>query len=314
VSQAPTIADIHAAHERIRPSVHRTPIHRSRTLDKLSGVELHLKCENFQRGGAFKLRGATNAVLRLPPSVKAVVTHSSGNHAQALALAARTRGLKAYVVMPTTAPRVKKSAVADYGAEIVDCEPTMASRTVTAARVAAEAGAVLIPPFDHPDVIAGQGSVALECLEQVEDAEAWLVPVGGGGLISGMALAARAHQPGLRVIGVEPAGADDACRSLAAGELIVLDRPASIADGLLAGLGELTWPILRDHVERIMTVSDDEIRRAMQLIWERAKLVVEPSGAVTVAAALSPDFRALGLKRVVAVLSGGNVDLSRLPL
>ena len=310
------LQDIRAAAQRIAGLAHRTPVLTCATLDRLAGRALVFKCEQFQKAGAFKVRGACNAVRRLPPAAAArgVVTHSSGNHAQALALAARMRGIPAYIVMPRTAAAVKRRAVAEYGGQIVLCEPTLAAREETAAAVRAETGAMLIPPYDHPDVIAGQGTVALELLEQAPGLDAIVAPVGGGGLIAGVCLAAKALHPEVRVFAAEPLGADDAARSKAAGRLIPQTAPATVADGLLTGLGELTWPVIRDQVEQVITVREDEILAAMRLAWERGKFLIEPSAAVAVAAVLSEAFRALpGLRRVGVVLSGGNVDLDHLP-
>jgi threonine dehydratase/serine racemase len=242
------------------------------------------------------------------------VTHSSGNHAQALALAARLRGVPAHVVMPRNASPVKKRAVQEYGGRVIECEPTLAAREETAAAVLAETGGTLVPPYDYPDVIAGQGTVALELLEQVDRLDAIVAPVGGGGLVSGICVAVRELAPSVRVFAAEPAGADDAARSKAAGRLIPQTGPKTIADGLLTSLGEFTWPIVRDRVEAIITVSEEEIIAAMRLAWERAKLLIEPSAAVALAAVLSEGFRALaGLGRVGVVLSGGNANLDRLP-
>ena len=299
---------IREAAARIAGFVHRTPVMTCSTLDALAGRKLYFKCENLQKVGAFKYRGATNAVRRLTDAeaAKGVVTHSSGNHAQALALAARVRGIPAYIVMPRTAPLVKKNAVEGYGGIVTLCEPNLAARESTAAEIVARTGGTLIPPFDHPDVIAGQGTAALELFEEVPDLDAIITPVGGGGLLSGVAIAAN----GLRVFGAEPTGADDAARSKAAGRFIPQTSPDTIADGLLTSLGALTWPIVRDKVERIVTVTDDQIRAAMRLVWERMKLIVEPSGAVGLAAVLSDEFKPLaGLNRVGIVFSGGNVNL-----
>jgi len=315
-SFAVSLADVRSAAERIAPHVHRTPVMTCATLDRLAGRRLFFKCEHFQRAGAFKFRGATNAVLCLPQAiaVRGVVTHSSGNHAQALALAARRRGIPAHIVMPATAQPVKRRAVEEYGGRVVVCEPTLAAREATAAAVQADTGATLIHPYDHPDVIAGQGTAALELLEQVPDLDAILTPVGGGGLLSGVCIAAKGGKPALRIFAGEPAGADDAARSLAAGRLIPQAGPQTIADGLLTSLGELTWPIVRHHVERIITVSEEDIVRAMRLAWERAKLLIEPSSAVAVAAVLTETFKGLsGLERVGVILCGGNVNLDRLP-
>jgi threonine dehydratase/serine racemase len=286
------------------------------TLDRLAGRRLYFKCEHLQKVGAFKFRGACNAVMRLPDDAAArgVVTHSSGNHAQALALAARLRAIPAHIVMPSTAAPVKRRAVEEYGGHVVVCEPTLAARESTAAVVQAETGSTFVHPYDHPDVIAGQGTVALELLAQVSSLTAIVAPVGGGGLISGVCVAGRGLRPSVRVFAAEPTGADDAARSLAAGVLIPQTSPNTIADGLLTSLGSLTWPIIREHVERVFTVSDEQIVSAMRLMWERAKLLIEPSAAVAVAVVLSREFKALeGLDHVGIVLSGGNVDLDRLP-
>lgn len=307
-----TLEDVLAAAERIAPYVHETPIVTSRSLDARAGRAVFLKCENLQRVGAFKLRGAMNAVLALPQAERArgVVTHSSGNHGQALALAARIAGIPAHVVVPRGAPAVKVAAIEGYGARIVPCDPTLAARQETARAVMDATGATLIPPYDHRDVIAGQGTVALEILDQVPELDAIIAPVGGGGLIAGIATVVAAKRPSLRVVGAEPAGADDAARSKAAGQRLPQLDPRTIADGLRTSLGELTWPIVRDRVSAIVTVEDSEIVSAMRLCFERAKLVVEPSGAVSLAAALGRDVAGA---RVACVLSGGNVDLASLP-
>ena len=303
---------VREAAERISGFVHRTPVMTSETLDRLAGRHVYFKCENLQKTGAFKYRGATNAVRKLTDAQAAngVVTHSSGNHAQALALAARVRGIPAYIVMPRTAPAVKKAAVEGYGGIVTLCEPTLAAREETAAALVARTGGTLIPPFDHPDVIAGQGTAALELLEDVPDLEAVVSPVGGGGLLSGFCIASRGINPGIRVFGAEPLGADDAARSKAAGKWIPQTGPNTIADGLLTSLGELTWPIIRDQVEQVVTVTEDQIRAAMRLVWERMKLVIEPSAAVGVAVVLTDGFRGLvGIRKVGVVLCGGNVSL-----
>lgn len=237
-----------------------------------------------------------------------MVTHSSGNHAQALALAARRRGIAAYVVMPHTAAAVKRRAVVEYGARVIDCAPTLAAREAAAAALVAETGATLIPPFDHGDIIAGQGTAALELLAQVGGLDTLVAPVGGGGLVSGTCLAAHGLDPRLRVIAAEPAGADDAARSFAAGHRVAPGEAHTIADGLRTGLGTLTWPVIRDHVAAVVTVGEDEIRAALRLLWERTKLLVEPSSAVALAAVLSPAFPAAA-QRVGIILSGGNVEL-----
>ncbi len=307
---------IRAAAVRIAGLAHRTPVETCATLDRLAGRHLFFKCEHLQKVGAFKFRGALNAVLCLAEdvAVRGVVTHSSGNHAQALALAARLRGIPAHIVMPSTAQVVKRRAVEEYGGRVVLCEPTLQARESTAASIQTQTGATLIHPYNHPEVIAGQGTTALELLEQVPDLDAILAPVGGGGLLSGVCLAAKALKPAIRVFAAEPAGADDAARSFAAGQLIPQTGPKTIADGLLTSLGELTWPIIRDYVEAVVTVTEQEIVQAMRLAWERAKLLIEPSAAVAVAAALAETFKArTGLSRVGVVLSGGNANLDRLP-
>jgi len=313
---ATDIDAIHAAAVRIAGSAHRTPVSTCATLDALAGRQLFFKCEHLQKVGAFKFRGATNAVARLTDTQarNGVVTHSSGNHAQALALAARLRGIAAHIVMPRHAPAVKRQAVHDYGARIYPCEPTLVARESMAAEVAAATGTTFIHPYDNADVIAGQGTAALELLEQVPELDAIIAPVGGGGLLAGTCIAARSLTPSLRLFGAEPAGADDAARSLACGVRLPQNDPRTIADGLLTGLGELTWPIVRDHVDAVITVTDVQIVAAMRVLWERAKLLVEPSAAVPVAAMLSPQMvGSAGLERVGVILSGGNVDVGRLP-
>ncbi len=313
----PDLLALRDAAKRLAGFAHRTPVATCTTLDRMAGRELFFKCEHLQKTGAFKFRGACNAVLKLPAelAVRGVVTHSSGNHAGAIALAARLRGIPAHVVMPKTASAVKRRAVEEYGARIVECEPTQEARETTAAAIARETGGTLLPPYDHPDVIAGQGTAALELLEQVPKLDAIVAPVGGGGLVSGVCIAARGASPLLRVFAAEPKAADDAARSKAAHRLLLQTGPVrTIADGLLTSLGELTWPIVRDCVEAVIVVSEEEIVQAMRLLWERAKLLVEPSSAVALAAVLSDESRTLhGLHRVGIVLSGGNVDVERLP-
>jgi threonine dehydratase/serine racemase len=310
------LPDIKAAAQRIAGLAHRTPVVTCATLDRLAGRSLFFKCENLQKVGAFKFRGACNAVRKLTPEAAArgVVTHSSGNHAQALALAAKLRGIPAHIVMPSSAAPVKRRAVEGYGGRVIECVPTLPARESAGAAVLAETGGTLIPPYDHPDVIAGQGTAVLELLDEVPDLDAVVAPVGGGGLVAGTCLAAKAVSPAIRVFAAEPAGADDAARSKAAGKLMLQTAPRTIADGLLTSLGQLTWPVVRDQVEEVLTVREEEIVSAMCLVWERAKLVIEPSAAVAVAAVLSEAFQALGgPKRVGVILSGGNVDLERLP-
>lgn len=309
------LSQIKRAAERIRPYAHRTPVVTCESLNRELGAQVLLKCENLQKVGAFKFRGACNAVYSLSAgeAERGVATHSSGNHAQALALAARLRGIPAHIVMPDNAPAVKKAAVAGYGGRIVFCDPTLAAREATLARVVAETGATVVHPYNDERVIAGQGTAALEFLQDVPDLDAILTPVGGGGLLSGAAIAATEISPRIRVIGAEPELADDACRSLAAGRILPAVSPSrTIADGLLTSLGSLTFPIIRERVERIVTVSEAGIVAAMRFVWERAKLVIEPSAAVPVAALWERKIDLAGL-RVGVILSGGNVDLDRLP-
>lgn len=308
------IDDIRLAARRIAPHAHVTPVLTCSTIDEIAGRSVFFKCENFQKVGAFKFRGACNAVMNLSDddAARAVVTHSSGNHAQALALAARIRGVEAHIVMPRDAMKIKRRAVEDYGGIIHESEQT--TREKIANEVLEQTGGVLIPPYDYPDIIAGQGTAALELHDQVTDLDAIIAPIGGGGLMSGTSITTRSVRPRARIFGAEPAGADDAARSLAAGEFIPQTGPDTIADGLLTSLGKQTWPIIRDHVEHIFTVSDDEIVAAMRLMWERMKIIIEPSAAVPVAAVLSATFQALdGIDQVGVILSGGNVDLDHLP-
>jgi threonine dehydratase len=306
----PTFEDVLTAAERIRERVHRTPVMTSRAIDEIAGAQLHFKCENLQKVGAFKARGATNAVLSLgdDAAVRGVATHSSGNHAAALAFAAASRGIRAYVVMPSSAPPVKKAAVAGYGAEITECEPTLAAREATLEQVVERTGATFIHAYDNPNVIAGQGTAALELITDAPDLEVVMAPVGGGGLMSGTCLSVVGSRPDLTVFGAEPAGADDAFRSLRDGTRYPSVEPETIADGLLTSLSDRTFRILSKHLEAIFTVSEENIVRAMRLLWERMKIVVEPSGAVPLAAVLEHTGRFAG-RRVGLILSGGNVDL-----
>ena len=310
----PTLAEIYAAAERIRPYAHRTPVLTCESLDQQVGAQVFLKCENLQKVGAFKFRGACNAVFSLSAAEaqRGVVAHSSGNHAQALALAARLRGIPAYIVMPDNAPAVKKAAVAGYGGQITFCEPTLAAREATQAQVIAATGATEVHPYNNERVIAGQGTAALELLQDIPDLDIILAPVGGGGLLSGTAIAATELVPHIRVIAAEPEKADDAFRSLAAGKIIPSANPQTIADGLLTSLGTLTFPIIQQRVEQIVTVSEAGIIAAMKFVWERAKIIIEPSAAVPVAALWEHPSVFAGL-RVGLILSGGNVDLETLP-
>ena len=310
----PTLTQILEAAERIRPYAHRTPVLTCASLDRAVGATVFLKCENFQKVGAFKFRGACNAVFSLGAAAAArgVATHSSGNHAQALALAARLRGIPAHIVMPANAPAVKRAGVAGYGGRITLCEPVLAAREATLAEVVARTGAAVVHPYDDERVIAGQGTAALELLQEVPGLDVVLAPVGGGGLLSGTAIAVTESARGIRVIAGEPEGADDAFRSLAEGRIVPSVRPETIADGLLTSLGELTFPIIRDRVERIVTVSEPAIVAAMRFIWERGKLLVEPSSAVPLALLWERKVDLSGL-RIGVILTGGNVDLDRLP-
>lgn len=310
----PTFHDIQLAHQRIAAHIHRTPVLTSTSINAISGAQVFFKCENFQKVGAFKYRGATNAVLSLAENEasKGVATHSSGNHAAALALAARNRGIRSYVVMPRTAPRPKVEAVRHYGGEITFCEPTLQSREETLKGIVEQTGAYVVHPYDNFRVISGQGTAVLELLEQSPALDVVMAPVGGGGLLSGTALAAKSVNPLIKVIGCEPALADDACRSFKSGNLIPSVSPKTIADGLLTSLSERTFTIIRDRVDDILTVSEESIVRAMFLVWQRMKIIIEPSSAVPVAALLDNQGLFAG-KRVGIILSGGNVDLFHLP-
>jgi threonine dehydratase len=286
----------------------------SDAVDRITGARLHFKSENLQKVGAFKARGATNAVLSLDEEAadRGVATHSSGNHAAALAYAASIRGVAAHVVMPSSAPPVKRAAVEGYGAEITQCEPTLAAREATLEQVVDRTGATFIHAYDHPMVIAGQGTAVLELITDVPDLEIVMAPVGGGGLMSGTAIAINGARPDITVWGAEPAGADDAHRSLRDGMLYPSVDPRTVADGLLTSLSDRTFRILSERLEGILTVSEESIIRAMRLLWERMKLVVEPSGAVPLAAVLEHPER-FAERRVGLILSGGNVDLDHLP-
>ena len=303
-----TLADIHTAAARLDGVALRTPVRTSGALDELAGRQLVFKCENLQKVGAFKFRGAWNAVASLSDSeaTRGVCTHSSGNHAQALALAAQMRGIAAHIVMPRNVMPLKLRAVENCDAQITLCEPTLEARKSTLAEVQRETGAVLVHPYDDARVIAGQGTAALELLAQAE-LDAIITPIGGGGLLSGTCIAVRGTAPAVALYGAEPAGADDAARSLAAGKFIPQTGPDTICDGLLSSLGELTWPILRDHLVAIITVDDDGVRRAMRLLRDELGLLVEPSGAIGFAATLSSGF-ASDAQRVGIMLTGGNVD------
>ena len=310
----PTLTDIREAAQRIKPYAHRTPVLTCESLNQQVGAQVYLKCENFQKVGAFKFRGACNAIYTLTDAeaARGVATHSSGNHAQALALAARIRGVPAYIVMPENAPQVKKDAVAGYGGQITFCEPTLEARESTLDKIRLDTGATVIHPYDNERVIAGQGTAALELLEDVPGLDVIIAPVGGGGLLSGTAIAATELQPKIRVIAGEPEMADDAYRSLKAGEIIPSVKPKTIADGLLTSLGTLTFPIIQQRVEQIVTVSEAGIIASMKFIWERAKIVIEPSAALPVGVLWERKIGLTGLK-IGIILSGGNVDLEKLP-
>lgn len=309
-----TLQSIQAAQARIANHVRRTPVLRSDELDALSAAQLYFKCENFQQGGAFKARGATNAVFSLPTAALArgVVTHSSGNHGAAVARAARLRAIGAHIVMPENSSLAKLEAVRRYGGEVELCEPTLAAREAAAARWVGHSGAAFIHPYDDPLVIAGQGTIALELLDEVPELDWLLAPVGGGGLLSGLAVAAKAVRAGIRVVGVEPAGADDAYRSWQSGELADSLHPATIADGLRGALSTRTLALIRRHVDAIVTVSEQAIVSAMRTLWRELKIVIEPSSAVAYAGLLHPALHLKGA-RVGIVLTGGNVDLDALP-
>jgi threonine dehydratase len=308
------LAAIRTAHERIRPYIHRTPVLTSSRLDAASGASLFFKCENFQKVGAFKARGATNAVFALDDETaqRGVATHSSGNHAAALSRAAKLRGIAAHIVMPSNSPKVKVRAVEGYGGRIVFCEPNQRAREETCARVIAETGATLIHPFENEDVMAGQGTIAVELLEDVPELDFVLCPVGGGGVLCGTAVAAKALRPGIKVIATEPAGADDAAQSFHQHRLVYQEKKETIADGLRTNLGAVNFAFVQRYVDDIVTVPDEAIVAAMRTIWETMKIVVEPSGAVPYGAVLEKRID-LGGKRTGIILTGGNVDLDALP-
>lgn len=310
----PTFNDIKAAHERIRPYIHRTPVLSSQSINQMVGAELFFKCENLQKVGAFKFRGACNSVFSLSDeeAKNGVCTHSSGNHAAALALAARMRGIPAYIVMPENAPEIKKIAVAGYGAQITFCTPTLEARESTLKKVAEQTGATEIHPYNYFNVICGQGTAAKELIEEIGTLDVVMAPVGGGGLLSGTALSTKALLPNALVIAAEPAGADDAFRSYYSKTLHPSVSPKTIADGLLTSLGSLTFPIILNEVDQIATVSEESIVAAMRMIWERMKIIIEPSSAVPLAAILENKVDVKG-KKVGIILSGGNVDLGSLP-
>ncbi len=310
--ELPGLDAVREAADRIAPYAHRTPVMTSRTIDRMAGARVFFKCENLQRAGAFKFRGATNAVFSLgdDEAARGVATHSSGNHAAALALAARLRGIPAHIVMPRNAPAVKRAAVEEYGGRITECEPTLRAREEGLREVVAATGAEVVHPYDDARVIAGQGTAALELLEQAPDLDLVLAPVGGGGLVSGTAIAVTSLAPATRVVAAEPAAADDAFRSMREGRIVPSDDPRTVCDGLRTSLGELTFRILRERVSEVVTVEEDAIVAATRLLWERMKILVEPNSAVPLAALLAGRVRAA---RVGVILTGGNVDLDALP-
>lgn len=310
----PSLKDIETAYERIKPFIHKTPVLTHRSINELTGGTIFFKCENLQKAGAFKFRGASNAVFSLKENeAKAgVATHSSGNHAQALALAAKMRGIKAFVVMPNNAPKVKIEAVKGYGAKITFCEPTLQAREEALLKVVEETGAVFIPPYDDSRIIAGQGTATLELLAECPELDVILAPVGGGGLISGTALAAKSIKPAIKIIAAEPELADDANRSFKAGRLIPLSHTNTIADGLRTSLSNLTFSIISTHVNDIVTVGENSIIAAMRFFWERTKMIIEPSSAVPLAAIMDKKIDITN-KKIGVILSGGNVDLGNLP-
>lgn len=312
--QKPTLSDIQEAHKRISGYTHVTPVLTSKTINGITGADVYFKCENFQRIGAFKMRGASNAILSLDQDKRSngVATHSSGNHAQAVALAAKLTGLKAYIVMPKGSSEVKKEAVQDYGAEIIHCENTLASREETLAQVVKKTGAKFIHPYDDYAVIAGQATAAKELMENTPNLDAIIAPVGGGGLLSGTALSAHYLRPNTKVFGAEPENVDDAYQSLQAGKIIPVGSTPTIADGLKTSLGERNFNIISELITDIFTVSEQEIIDAMRLIWERMKIIIEPSSAVALAVLINQKEFFNGQK-VGIIISGGNVDLEKLP-
>ena len=313
-SDIPSFGDIKKAQQRIDKYIYNTPVLTSHSVNDIVGANVFLKCENFQKVGAFKIRGATNVVRSFIPEERSsgFATHSSGNHAQALALAAKTAGSKAYIVMPENSPDVKKNAVIEYGAEVIFCKPTERDRESNCKRVVKETGAIYVPPFDHPGIIAGQATVAKELVEAEPDLDYLITPVGGGGLAAGTALISEYLSPTTKVILAEPENVDDTFRSFKSGERQRVGKKKSIADGLLVSVGELNFEIIKKFVEDVITVSEEEIAYAMRLIWERMKIIIEPSSAVAIAAMIKDKTR-LENKNVGIIITGGNVDLNALP-
>ncbi|MFZ9044452.1 MAG: threonine ammonia-lyase [Cyclobacteriaceae bacterium] len=312
--QIPSLSDIKRAHQRISKLMYATPILTSHSIDKISGAHIHFKCENFQKTGSFKMRGASNAILSIRPEERknGFATHSSGNHAQAVAFAAKEAGTKAYIVMPENAPEVKKKAVAGYGGEIVFCAPNEQARVDTCDKIIENTGATFIPPFDHPDIVAGQATCAKELIEEVNDLDIIMCPVGGGGLAAGTCLSTNYLSPTTEVILGEPETVNDTYLSLQKGEIVPVSNTPTIADGLKTTVGTLNFEIIKDIAKEVVTVSEEEIVNAMRLVWERMKIVIEPSCAVPFAALLKNKEYYAG-KKVGIILTGGNVDLSKLP-
>ncbi len=310
----PTFDDVLAAHDRIKPHIHLTPVLTSRMMNELTGAELFFKCENLQKAGAFKARGASNAVFSLTDAqaAKGVATHSSGNHGTCLSYAAGRRGIPCTVVMPRTAPQAKKDAVKGYGGRVVECEPSTTSREAVFAEVVKETGAEFVHPYNDHRVIAGQATCSKELIEQVSGLDAVVAPIGGGGMVSGTCLTLSKLAPQVKIYAAEPEQADDAYRSFKAGHIIADDAPITIADGLKVPLKELTWHFVRNHVTDILTASEDEIIEAMKLTWKRMKIVMEPSCAVPLATIIKNKHIFAG-KRVGVIITGGNVDLDKLP-
>lgn len=314
LTQVPTLADIQATHEAIKPLIHRTPLLQSTSINEIAGADIYFKCENFQKIGAFKMRGGASAALRLTEAEKSkgVATHSSGNHAQAVARSAKELDIPAYIVMPSNAPSIKQAATRGYGAEVILCEPTLQSRESTLEEVVAKTGATFIHPYNDYNVIAGQATATLEILEDTEDLDIIMAPVGGGGLISGTSLTTAYLSPKTRVIGAEPSEVDDAYRSFHSGVLQKNETTNTVADGLRTSLGPKTLEIIRNYVEEIYLVEEQEIIDAMRLTWERMKLIIEPSCAVPLAAVLKYPEVFSG-KKIGIIITGGNVDINHLP-
>jgi len=313
-NKLPHFSDIENAYVRICNLINKTPVLKSSTINSFFKNDFYFKCENFQKVGAFKFRGASNAVSLLSQEhlKNGVATHSSGNHAAALALAASSKGAKSYIVMPNNSPQIKKNAVKDYGAEIIFCEPTLKAREETLNEIVNKTGATFIHPYNNFNIICGQGTCAMEFLKEIPDLDYLFVPLGGGGLLSGSLISAKAINPKIKVIGCEPAGANDAYLSLKSGKFVASEKPKTIADGLLTSLGTITYEIIMNNIDDIFTASEGNIILAMRTIWERMKIIVEPSSAVPLACIIE-NFKNVEHKKIGIIISGGNVDLSKLP-